>query len=131
MEVLQEPRIEKPKARVEPLIKKQKIRALSPSQIVNKQRVIYPFKDRLKDSFGEPEKIAKWFITGPSYSGKSSLIFTLCNELCEFGKVDYNNFEEGDSQTVAEKIQRHGLLDREGAFKLLPRVPVDEFKARL
>src|SRR6266498_827771 len=114
MQVLEQPMIERVKPQVVPMIRKPKIRALSPSQIVNKQRVIYPFDGRMKDSFGSPEKIAKWFITGPSYSGKSSLIFTICNELCAFGKVDYNNFEEGDSETVKEKIIRHGLVNREG-----------------
>jgi hypothetical protein len=111
--------------------KKTIIRAYSPRQVVNKQRVIYPFQGNLKESFGQPERIAKWFITGPSFSGKSSLIFSLCNELCTYGKVDYNSFEEGDSQTVAEKIERHGLLEREGAFKLLPKVPVHAFKHRM
>lgn len=111
--------------------RKPKVRALSPSQMVNKQRTVYPFPEALSQHFGCPEKIAKWFITGPSYSGKSSFLFTLCNELCDFGKVDYNSIEEGDSQTVVEKIKRHGLLDREGDFRLLPKMPVTEFALRL
>lgn len=111
--------------------KKKKIRALRPSQVVNKKRTIYPFTGPYLESFGQPEKIAKIFITGPSFSGKSSLVFDLCNYFTAFGSVDYNNFEEGDSQTVAEKIQRHGLMDKERTFKLLPKVPLDEFKERL
>lgn len=96
--------------------KKKKIRALSPSQIVKKKRTIYPFEGRWKDSFGCPEKHAKWFITGPSYSGKSSFIIQLLSScLTQFGVVDYNNFEEagGDSQTVVEKIMQAGINDKE------------------
>lgn len=115
----------------QPKTKSSKIRALSPKQIVNKKRIIYEFDGAYLESFGRPEQIAKWFITGPSYSGKSSFLFMLCGYLCKFGKVDYNSFEEGDSQTVSEKIQRHGLLDNEGDFKLLPKMPLHDFLERL
>ncbi len=111
--------------------KKAKIRALRPSQVVNKKRTIYDFDGPFLETMGRPEKIAKIFITGPSYSGKSSFTFQLCKYLTRFGSVDYNNFEEGDSQTVAEKIQEHGLLDAEKVFRLLPKVSIPEFHERL
>lgn len=111
--------------------KKAKIRALRPSQVVNKKRTIYPFSGPFQDSMGQPEKIAKIFITGPSYSGKSSFTFDLCNYLTQFGCVDYNSFEEGDSQTVAEKLTRHGLEEQEKMFRLLPKVSMPEFHERL
>lgn len=113
------------------ILKKPKIKALRPSQVVNKKRTIYPFTGAFFESMGCPEKIAKIFITGPSYSGKSSFTFDLCNYLTQFGAVDYNNFEEGDSQTVAEKISRHGLLEKEKLFRLLPKVPVADLQERL
>ena len=116
---------------MEESVKSVKIRAYSPSQIVNKKRVIYPFTGKFKDSFGIPEKIAKWFITGPSYSGKSSFLFQLCNYLCQFGPVDYNSYEEGDSETVAEKIREHGLVDKDGKFRLLHKAPIHLFEQRL
>lgn len=111
--------------------KKPKIRALRPSQVVNKKRTIYPFSGAFQESMGQPEKIAKIFITGPSYSGKSSFTFDLCNYLTQFGCVDYNSFEEGDSQTVAEKLTRHGLEAQEKMFRLLPKVSMPEFHERL
>lgn len=111
--------------------KKAKIRALRPSQVINKKRTIYPFDGPFQESMGQPEKIAKIFITGPSYSGKSSFTFDLCNYLTQFGTVDYNNFEEGDSQTVAEKLVRHGLQEKEKMFRLLPKVSMPEFHERL
>lgn len=111
--------------------KQVKIRALRPSQMISKKRVIYPFEGRFLASFGQPERIAKWFITGPSGSGKSSFVFTLCEYLANFGNIDYNSFEEGDSQTVVDKIIRHGLDKRDSHFRLLAKVPVSLWKERL
>lgn len=108
-----------------------KIRAYSPSQMVKKKRDIYEFTGDFLESFGCPEKIAKWFITGPSFSGKSSLTFKLCHYLSQFGKIDYNSLEEGDSQTVVNKIVEHKLTEADGQFRLLAKVPVPDFKARL
>lgn len=108
-----------------------KIRALSPSQVVKKKRIVYPFEGKFRESFGSPECFAKWFVTGPSYSGKSSFLFMLCHYLTTFGKLDYDSFEEGDAQTVADKINSHGLLEREGNWRLLAKVPVHQFHQRL
>lgn len=102
-------------------------------QVVNKKRVIHHFDGKFKESFGCPEQIAKWFITGPSFSGKSSFVFKLCRYLTRFVKIDYFNFEEGDSQTVSDKIVEHGLLDKEveGKFKILPKLPLHLVKERM
>lgn len=116
------PEIQKPK--------RPKIKAYSAQQIINKKRVLYPFEGSFKESFGEPERIAKWFISGPSFSGKSSFVFMLSNYLSQFGNVDYNSLEEGDSATIADKILLHGLHDKPG-FKLLAKVPIDLLKERL
>lgn len=106
--------------------KKKKVKVLRPSQIVNKDRDIYPFKDKFFDSFGMPEKHVKWFITGPPYSGKSSFVFELCNYLTQFGIVDYNNHEEagGDSDTVSEKIIQSGMGDKDGKVRLF-KAPIE------
>jgi hypothetical protein len=111
--------------------KKKTVKALRPSQIINKKRNIYQFEDKWKESFGRPENFAKWFITGPSYSGKSSFLFSLCEYLTNFGKVAYNNYEEGDSETVADKMRMSGLIHKEDLFRLIPKEPALEFKKRL
>ena len=111
--------------------KRATIRAYSPKQVVNKKRVIYEFADKYKESFGCPEKCAKWIVWGQSFSGKSSFMFQLCNYLTDFGKIDYNSIEEGNTQTVADKIMKHGLLDKDGKFRILDRVPVDDLMIRL
>jgi hypothetical protein len=106
--------------------KKKKIKVLRPSQIVSKERNIYPFEGVYQNSFGRPERHAKWFITGPSFAGKSSLIFNLCNYLTQFGIVDYNNHEEagGDSETVAHKIIQSGMQDKDGKVRLY-KAPIE------
>ncbi len=111
--------------------KGKRIKALSPAQVFNKQRVVYAFEGKFKESFGNPERIARWYITGPPFSGKSSFCFQLCKYLSTFGTVAYNNYEEGDSQTVADKIQEHGLMEREAHFKLIPGEPVPDFQKRM
>lgn len=99
---------------------RRRIKVLRPSQVLNKDRVLYDFTGEYLDSFGRPEKHAKWFITGPSFSGKSTLVFMLCNYLTQFGTVDYNNHEEagGDSETVANKIRLSGMGDKDGKVRL-------------
>jgi hypothetical protein len=92
--------------------KKKRIKVMRPSEIVSKARNIYPFEGKFFESFGKPEKYAKWFITGPSFSGKSYLLTQLCDYFSQFGLVDYNNHEEsgGDSETVSQKIMQTGDL---------------------
>lgn len=99
---------------------KKKTKVLRPSQILKKERLIYPFEGRFLESFGAPEKHAKWFFTGPSFSGKSSLLFELSNYLTQFGSIGYNNHEEagGDSETVARKLIQSGLHDKDGKVRI-------------
>lgn len=109
--------------------KKKKIKVLSPSKIINKVRSIYEFEGKFFESFGKPEKHAKWFITGPSYAGKSSFVFDLCNHLTQFGIIDYNNHEEagGDSETVGKKLLQSGLNDKDGKIRLF-KAPIESLE---
>jgi hypothetical protein len=93
--------------------KKRKVKVLKPSQILKKERNVFPFEGRFLESFGKPEKHAKWFITGPSFAGKSSLLFELAAYMCGFTRVDINEMEEagGDSETVAQKIRQSKMPD--------------------
>ena len=108
-----------------------RFRALSPSQVLNKQRVIYDFDGKFLDSFGKPERTAIWFIRGLPSAGKSSLCFQLAAYLTQFGNVAYNSYEEGDSSTVADKIKKYGLTEKEKEFKLIPGEPINDFLKRM
>ncbi|MCH5690009.1 hypothetical protein LWM68_40785 [Niabella sp. W65] len=116
----------KPVKKLESAHKKKKIRVLKPSDIINKQRSIYEFTGAFFESFGNPERHARWFITGPSFSGKSSFVFTLCDYLTQHGIVDYNNHEEagGDAQTVADKLQKHVAEENRSKIRLY-KAPIE------
>lgn len=131
LSALKQPEKTAPPAPLLPVkVKKPKVKAFSPKQMMGKKRVEYDFEGEFLRVFGRPEKIAKWFITGPSFSGKSSFVFIISAYLTKFGNVDYDSFEEGDSATIVDKIIKHGLADKPG-FKILPKVPIADLKERL
>lgn len=106
--------------------KKLKIKVLKPNIILSKIRNIYEFEGKFLESFGKPEKHSKWFITGPSFSGKSSFLFELCHYFTNFGVVDYNNHEEsgGDSETVRKKILQAGLQNKNELIRFF-KAPIE------
>lgn len=91
--------------------KKRKVKQLRPSQIINKERVYIELGGDLGESLGRIEKGAKIFITGRSFSGKSTFITRLCAEMAKHMRVDYNTHEEkgGDASTVIEKMRIAGI----------------------
>lgn len=111
-------------------IKTPRVRAYSSLQIINKKRIIYPFDGKYLESFGQPERHAKWFVKGKSGHGKSSFVFDFCNYMTQYGAIDYNSHEEGDSVTTMQKIMRHGLHDKTN-FRILDKVPTEQWKLRL
>lgn len=116
---------------IPPKAKRKAIIALKPNQVVDKKRIVYDFEGRFLESFGKPENFAKWFIKGPSYSGKSTLLFILARYLSDFGLVDYNSLEEGNSLTIVQKIQEWGLLEKPDGFRLLPKISIPDWTERL
>lgn len=96
---------------IAPPIKKRKPRILRPSQIINKKREYIELGGEIGASIGRVELGTKIFITGRSYSGKSSFITKLCALMAEHVKVDYNSHEEkgGDASTVMEKMAFAGI----------------------
>ncbi len=91
--------------------KKKKIKMLRPSQIIKKERQYIDLDGPLGESIGRIERGTKIFITGRSYSGKSSIIIRLCRAMSQHMRVDYNNHEEkgGDAATVKEKMRLAGI----------------------
>lgn len=105
--------------------KKKRIKVLRPSQIINKEREYIELGGVLGDSIGRVEKGTKIFITGRSYSGKSSFITMLCAAMAKYTKVDYNNHEEkgGDAATVKQKLKQASIdesFDHEIRFYQAP-----------
>jgi hypothetical protein len=85
---------------------KKKVRKLKPSQIIGKKREFIELDGHIGESIGKVEPGTKIFITGRSYSGKSSFVFLLTKLFSKTLKCDYNNHEEkgGDASTVEEKM---------------------------
>lgn len=91
--------------------KKRRTKMLRPSQIINKKREFIDIGGDIGASIGKVEKGTKIFITGPSFSGKSSFISKLCRLFADHMLVDYNNHEEkgGDAGTVKNKMAHAGI----------------------
>jgi hypothetical protein len=106
-------------------------RAYSVKQVITKKRKIYEFDDRFKDSFGNPEKNAIWFVWGQSGNGKTRLVLEICKYLTRFGKVDYNSLEEGHGESFARALRDASMIDVEGKFRLIDVMPFNDFVDRL
>ncbi len=102
-----QPDLEKP----EKPHKKKRTKVLRPSQIIKKERQYIELNDEIGASIGRIERGTKIFITGKSYSGKSSFITRLCQAMARHVNVDYNNHEEkgGDAATVKVKMKHAGI----------------------
>jgi predicted ATP-dependent serine protease len=92
-------------------VTKKKTKILTPSQIIKKKRDYVELSGAIGASIGKIELGSKIFITGRSYSGKSSFITKVCALMSEHTRVDYNNHEEkgGDAATVIEKMRFAGI----------------------
>jgi hypothetical protein len=90
---------------------KKKNKVLRPSQIIKKERQYIVLDGQLGKSIGMLERGTKIYITGKSFSGKSSAIIMLCAAISKHMKVDYNNHEEkgGDAATVKKKMHHAGI----------------------
>lgn len=91
--------------------KKRRTKILRPSQIINKKRQYIEIAGAIGESIGLVEKGTKIYISGKSYSGKSSFMAMLCKSFADKMTVDYNNHEEkgGDAGTVKKKLDQAGL----------------------
>lgn len=91
--------------------KKKKVKQLKPSQILNKERKYIEVGGAIGESIGPIELGSKIFITGRSFSGKSSFITMLCALVSQHVKVDYNTHEEkgGDASTIIKKMHQAGI----------------------
>lgn len=91
--------------------KKKRIKILRPSDILGKERQYIELDGEIGQSFGKIERGTKIFITGRSYSGKSSFITMLCRLMAKHLLVDYNSHEEkgGDASTIKVKMNIAGI----------------------
>lgn len=93
-------------------------RAMSVKELLKMKRNVLDFEGEWRDAFGTPERCGVWFVWGQSGNGKSSFVMNMCKELARFGKVVYDSLEEGFSLSMANTVERFGLLDSNGRISI-------------
>lgn len=106
-------------------------RAYSPSDILKKTYRTLPWEGEWKEAFGEPTTNEIWFISGNSASGKSSFVMQLARELCKYGTVLYESYEEGVSQSFQTRIKRFKMNEVQGRFRVATSDTYEDVVERL
>lgn len=94
-------------------------RAYSPKEVLAKTYKTLPWGEKWSGPFGDVPVNETWFISGASASGKSSFVMQLAKELANYGMVLYCSYEEGVSQSFKERIQRFGMREVQGRFRVI------------
>ena len=105
-------------------------RAVSVTELYNREFEDYELSNEFKEAFGTPEKNGIWFIWGNSGNGKTSFALQLAKELTRFGKLAYNSLEEGTTGTMKKAFKRVGMGDVKHKVVLVSE-GIDELLARL
>lgn len=106
-------------------------RAYSPKEIQAKKYKTLPWGDVWSAPFGEVPMNETWFISGASASGKSSFVMQLAKELCKYGMTLYLSYEEGVRQSFKERVERVGMEEVQGRFRVATSDSYEELIERL
>lgn len=106
-------------------------RALSVSDLQQRNFNVLNFDGEFKSAIGDPEVRGTWIIWGNSTNGKTSFALQLAKYLGNFGKVVYNSLEEGASLSMLSAVERVGMMQVNRTFRLLEGESIDELKERL
>lgn len=82
-------------------------------------------------AFGNPAINSKWFVLGPSASGKSSFVMQLSKKLCEYGSVLYLPYEEGVGMEFQRRLKLMKMSEVQGRFLAAPDDTLEELTERL
>ena len=107
-------------------------RAISVEELLKTKFIKIPLTGRFRELIGEPEASGTWMIKGDSANGKTSFVLQLVKELVKYEKVEYNSLEEGMRASMQDAFKSmHMDKLPKGRLKLLHRVPMPDFIARL
>lgn len=106
-------------------------RAYSPREIGKLAYCVLPWEGDWARVFGRPDVNATWLIQGQSASGKSSFVMQLAKELCKYGSVLYESYEEGVSLSFQERVQRYKMNEEQGRFRVAMDTGAQEVRERL
>lgn len=109
-------------------------RAYNIKNLLAKKHKDIKLSKKWAEHIGIPESNGVWIIWGESGNGKSSYVMQMVQELCQHGKVIFNDLEEGTRKTAKKNVLRAGLDNDSKViknFNILDKEPMDEFLVRL
>lgn len=106
-------------------------RALSVSDLINKQYKLFDFTDKWFDAFGRPAKTGVWFIYAGQGNGKTTFLIQLIKYLATFEKVVYNSLEESSDHTLQIVFGREGMQDVSRRVSILEAEGLKEMDERM
>lgn len=106
-------------------------RAYSPKDVAAMKKPILPLQGEWKEVFGEPELTEKWFVSGPSASGKSCFVMQLAKMLCGIGDVLYVSLEEKVGLSFQRRLELFKMNEVQGKLRIITDERMDTLKERL
>lgn len=106
-------------------------RAISVTELLNKERKLLEFDGAWLSSFGKPEARGSWLFWADSGNGKTTFIIMLAKYLSQFGRVLYNSMEEGDSETLKQAVIRVDLSEQKKKIIFLDNESIEDLVERL
>lgn len=86
-------------------------RAFTPEEIAATKFKVLDFSDEWLRHIGRPDQRIRMIVHGASGQGKTRYILKLAKYLTQFGKVYYNSYEEGKSQTLKKAIIESNIVN--------------------
>lgn len=109
-------------------------RAYTVNNVLSKKHKKLQLSVEWERQIGVPEASGVWFLYGHSGNGKSSYLMQMVKELCQHGKVLYNDLEEGVRLSLKHNIERAGLdtdIKTQKNLLVLDKEPMDALEIRL
>lgn len=109
----------------------EQMKVYTPTDVIRKKHTPIPLTGEWAEAFGNPEKGDTWFILGKSASGKSTFVMQLAKELCKHGRVLYMSLEEGTNRSFSERLQRLGMREVQGKFRVITNSSIEDLSILL
>ncbi|MEO0626655.1 MAG: hypothetical protein AAFY91_06680 [Bacteroidota bacterium] len=89
-------------------------RAIGVNDLLKRKFDLYDFDGKWRASFGSPEKNFRALVYGDSGNGKTEFVVQLAKYLARFGKVYFDSFEQGISQSLKDAFIRNDMHEVAG-----------------
>ena len=106
-------------------------RVYTPKDIESKKYECFDWDGEWLSAFGNPAMNSRWFVLGPSASGKSSFVMQLAKKLCEYGPTLYMSYEEGVGMEFQRRLKLMKMNEVQGRFMVTPDDTYKEIMDRL